>query len=413
MTRIYKQLLENSGKFSLAAVMLAVLFAALLGYNLLVKTHQQFVYLADSFSKGKLYFQEEHQPSLAIKTKDGKIIWTDTAPCFRDKRCWPLGPFPAVLLLPLVIIFGTGLLQGYASFPLTLLNFYLLFRLAKKFELRSGDALWLAAFFVFGSVYLGVAVFPVSWYFAQVVAVTALLLSLFEYFEKRRPWLIGIYLALALATRSNLILAALFFVLSAFWEKDDWRRKVKNLIQLALPILAAALLLIFYNYARFGNVLESGYNFQDIPPPFSAARSEGLFSWRHLPANLFFLLLRGPNPVLARPDAFVLKYPYITADVWGMSIFLTSPVLIYLFAARWRDRLVKAAALTSLLILLPIITYYGIGTVQLGYRYALDFYPFLYLILCQALAPKVPTRAKILVALGVLLNWHFLLHFQS
>ena len=329
------------------------------------------------------------------------------------KKYWPLGPFPAVFILPFVFIFGTAMLQGFISFALTVLNFYLLFQLAKKFRFSQSDAIWLAAFFIFGSVYLAVAVYSVSWYFAQVVAVTALLLALDEYFKKKRYWLIGSYLACAIATRSNLILAVIFFGLGILGEAVDWRSKVKKLIILFSPIAAAILLLLIYNFLRFGNPLETGYNLQDIAPIFATARSYGLFTLRHIPGNLFFLLFRGPDPVRADPGAYVLAYPYIVPNIWGMSIFFTSPLFLYLFSASWKSKITRAAGLTSLAILLTIITYYGIGTAQIGYRYALDFYPFLYLILCEALSPKLPAKAKILIVLGIILDWYFVLNFSS
>jgi hypothetical protein len=407
-----------------AFLALTVMFGALLGYNLKTRANQQFVYLADSLARERLDFQEEHQRFLTQEV-GGKSIWTDTAE-FAGKKYWPLGPFPAVLLLPFAFIFGTNFLQGYISFALTLLNFYLLYQIAKKLGLEKVSAAWLASFFIFGSVYLGVAAFSVSWYFAQVVAVTLLLLALFEYLRpvevrpptevgppKIRWWLIGAYLAAAMLTRSNLILASLFFILMIVKDNCPRDKKIKNLSHFSSLILASVFLLLLYNWARFGNPLESGYNLQDIAPAHAAARAVGLFSLRHIPGNLFFLLFRGPNPVLASPTSYILKWPYITANIWGVGIFFTSPIFLYLFAAPWRDKLVRAATYASLLLLFSIVTYYGIGAVQVGYRYALDFLPFLYVILCKGLAPKLPLKAKILIVLGIILNWHLLLQFRS
>src|SRR3989338_10072579 len=54
---------------------------------------QHFSYLAQSFLDGHTYFTQN------LKS------WSDTT-LFNGRHYWPLGPFPALLLLPLVVIFN-------------------------------------------------------------------------------------------------------------------------------------------------------------------------------------------------------------------------------------------------------------------------------------------------------------------
>lgn len=399
-------------KITIVAIILTIMFGMVLAYNISIKTNQQFIYLADSFIKGRLDFQPEHIDFLTVRKDNYGLIWTDTAE-WLGKKYWPLGPLPAALLAPFVKIFGTDFLQGYVSFVLTLLNFWLLWKIAKKLNLPNSDSLWLAAFFIFGSAYLGVATFSVSWYFGQVVAVTLLLLALHEYYYKKHWWLIGVYLALAIITRNTLLFTSLFFIWMVLFGTNSRDKKIKNLFQLVSLILTSLFLILVYNWARFGDPFQGGYSLQDIPPVLSRARDFSLFSLLHVPGNLFFLLFRGPDPVLLQPDTYVLKYPYISANIWGLGIFFTAPLFLYLFSAPWRDKEVRAATLASLITLIPILTYYGIGVSQIGYRYILDIYPLLYVILGKALAPRLPLKAKILIVLGIILNWHLLLHYRS
>ncbi len=413
-------------KIPVAVVLLTIMFGVILAFNLSIKANQQFIYLADSFSKGRLDFQEKHLNFLTVRKNDYGLIWTDTAE-WQGKKYWPLGPFPALLLVLPVKLFGTKFLQGYLSFALTLLNFFLLWSISRRQKFRVFDALFLAAFFIFGSAYLGVATFSVSWYFGQIVAITLLLLALYEYLRhipEVRPqtevgpleirwWLIGLYLALAIITRNTFLFTSLFFVIMIFFEKKSLKIKLKNLFLFSSYILASIFLILLYNWARFGNPLEGGYNLQEIPPVLARAREIGLFSFKHIPGNLYFMLFRSPDPVLALPDTYILKYPYITANIWGLGIFFTAPVLLYIFNASSRDREIRALTVTSLITLIPIITYYGIGVSQIGYRYILDIYPLLYVILGKALTPRLPLKAKILIVLGIILNWHLLLNFKS
>ena len=60
----------------------------------------------------------------------------------------------------------------------------------------------------------------------------------------------------------------------------------------------------------------------------------------------------------------------------------------------------------------PIVTYYGTGASQFGYRYALDFFPLLYLVLCRAFAPSMPVPVRWLTMASVLFNAYLLWHFR-
>ena len=142
-----------------------LLFIILLFTNLLVNTEQHFVLLAKSFLSGSLSFTQEFSNVSDLVIFDGKYYWA-------------LGPLPAILLMPFVFIFK-NFLQGYLVFPVTLLNFYLIFRIAKKLNLDEKKSYLASIFFIFGSIYAPLALLPASWYFAQVIACTFLIIALF------------------------------------------------------------------------------------------------------------------------------------------------------------------------------------------------------------------------------------------
>jgi uncharacterized membrane protein len=87
-----------------------------------------------------------------------------------------------------------------------------------------------------------------------------------------------------------------------------------------------------------------------------------------------------------------------------MGLFFTSPALIYAFRASIRSRLVQASWMAIGVMLVPIVSYYGIGFVQFGYRYALDFMPFLALLAARGLPKPLTTTAVVLISAGVLIN---------
>ena len=249
---------------------------------------------------------------------------------------------------------------------------------------------------------------PWSWYFAQAVATLFLLLALHEFLYQRRPWLIGLYLALGVATRINLLCAGLFFAGSLFLESGKLRDKVYALFQLMLPVAVSLLLLLLYNYLRFGNIFEFGYHYQLIAHEPAVNREHGLWGFVHFPANLYYFLLKGPEAVFL-PGSKILTYPFLQADVWGMSILLTSPILLWGLRAPVKESVIYLALGTSLIMLFVLLGYYGIGVRQYGYRYALDFYPFLFLMLAYVCRERLTLPMQAIIIVSFLINSYLIL----
>ena len=168
------------------------------------------------------------------------------------------------------------------------------------------------------------------------------------------------------------------------------------------------MLLAGYNYQRFGNIFEQGYNYQILlTESLSKAREYGIFSLAHLPTNLYYFLLSVPLPIFRDGVSHVLKFPFVMADPWGMSIFITSPYFIYLFFLKYKDKISKLFLVSIFLTALPILLYYGVGFRQFGYRYSLDFLPFLFWLKIRnynSKYKKLSNKFKILVLISAFTN---------
>ncbi len=335
---------------------------------------------------------EQHFSLLAASFLRGKFYFLDKLPAFGDTILhnglyfWPLGPFPAVLLMPgqfIFKMFGHFFYQGYLNIFLGILIFILIYRISRRLGYSEINSLYLGYGFCLSSVLLGTLLQPSSWYFAQTVAVFLLTLAIYEYWHKKRYLLLGWLMGLVLLTRLTAGFGIIFFILDIFFSSGNTRAKIKNFLQLLSPVAAMIMLLCLYNYFRFGNFLEQGYNLQILGSAALANRGYGLFSIAHIPGNLFYSLINLPLPVFKDALAKVLAWPYLKADPWGMSMFLTSPYLFYLFFLKYKDKLSKFLWITVICVALPIYLYYGIGYRQFGYRYALDFMPWLFLLLIK------------------------------
>lgn len=370
-------------------LLLAYLFVPFLAINLAVNTDQQFIVLTQSFLGGHLNLDFS------------KFSLNDLS-YYNGHYYWPLGPFPTIFLMPIVSLVGTNVVQGIVQFPLNVLNFILVYKICKRLKLEEGKSIIISVFYIFGSVYTPVGAISISWFYAQTVAQTLSLLAVYEFLTRRRYILLGFLIAFAILSRLSLIANSVFFLYFIF-HGENFRR---NLFKFMLPIAASLIVLGMYNYTRFGNMLESGYTHQIIQPNLKEQRERGLFSLSYIPKNLYFMLLAPPKFNYLGDQ---LKFPYVIFNPWGMSIFILSPVLILLFKTSFKDKLVKPSILTILITSIPLVTYYGIGWMQVGYRYALDFFPFLLLILGSAVKKADPRTVKILVYAGVIITWFFLI----
>ena len=120
-----------------------VLFALVGWLNLATADDKQYSSLTEAFIAGKL--------ELISPPREN---WADTAP-FDGHHYSALGPFPAVILIPLV---WTGFFhQGIISFFGSVLVFFQCFRLAKKHKYNAHESCWFALAFCFGTSFAGVA----------------------------------------------------------------------------------------------------------------------------------------------------------------------------------------------------------------------------------------------------------------
>ena len=364
---------------------LFILFAAQITNLVFDNKYQQYRFLAESFLAARLDFVEMPGSS-----------WDDTA-LFDGAHYWPLGSFPAVLLMPFVFIsrlLGTTFPQGYLTFALAIWTFYLVFRLAEKFGKLGPERTWMALAFVGSSSYLAIALVPWSWHLAHIVAAWLLLIAIHEYLGQRRWTFIGLILGLVTASRPTAGLSLLFFVAALLFGEDPWRRKYKNTIQLLATFLPVIIIVTFYNGVRFGSAFENGYSYQIGMKPDGPLYGP----WNLLPNLRVFLF--------GMPIA-IDRFPFIAAEPFGMSLLIVSPWLLLARPQRWywHDSLL---ATNMVAIALVFLSWWSTGSNQMGYRFSLDFLPLLLWLLLRTDAVSVNRLFKITVSVSLLINFYFL-----
>jgi len=335
---------------------------------------QQFSELAKAFLHGQLNFLSPiggmgQDPILY----HGKVFWGE-------------GPFPAILLMPFVLLFNIFHLffyQGYLKWALMVGILFFIYRLARTLLYSIEDSLILTLGFTLGSVFIGVATISSSWLYAQVLTTFLLFWSLYEFYTHKRWWLIGIICGLIFMTRATASPIVIFYCLELWRSKNNGQvKKIKEFVKLSVPFGSAIILIGIYNFLRFHSPLNGGYAYQLLFPDSAVTRSYGVFSLIHIPTNFYAAFLSAPSTVLKTSTSWTLKFPYIQNNPYGMSMFITSPYLLYLFTQKWSiyDKHARNLIVAILASCLFVLSFYGIGKEQFGYRYSLDFLPALFML---------------------------------
>jgi hypothetical protein len=348
-------------------------------------------FLADAFLHGRTWLPYEFGPYDIVKI--GNEIFV------------PFGPFPAIVLMPLVALVGpitathlepavNGTLGGID----VLLCWIALQRWGAK-DLR--DRMWLTLLFAFSTVTWSIATRGGVWHTGHLVGMMMAFGALIEMRGARRPWLIGLLIGAAFLSRAPIVFAAPVMALWLLPHPLELRRNAGKIarrwVSLGAGLAPAGLFFLWYNWVRFGTPLESGYAIAALPAFLEAQRAEGLFSIRHIPMNLNYLFLHLPK-VIEKP-------PYLWPDGMGMSIFITSPGLFFGARVDWRrwDTLFLGGMVLATL--LPNLLYYGGGWYQFGFRYGLDSVPFA-MALCGVAASRHPlsSRWRLVILFGILVG---------
>jgi hypothetical protein len=413
-SRIVKKIKDITPREGMLLYLVSFFFLSAAIINLRMHGEQQFSYQAESFLHGKLFLME----------KPG--TWYDSV-FYKGHFYWPLGFFPSLLLIPFSFLFvkfaDLFFYQGYLQIFLSLAIFYLCYLLAKKIRYKTEDAVLLAFAFCFASVYHLAAFIPWSWYFANTVTVLFLFLTILEYYNKRRYWLIGTFMSFALMTRFTASIGVIFFYLGILTENDTIKKKLINSVNLTVPIVLGGIILLTLNRLRFDSFFNNGYMLVNNVLMSESERYEllnyGLFQIRNIPTNLYYYFIKGLEPVLVNfkslaGNTYVLKFPYVKVSYPGTSFFVISPIFLYIFKTAYKIKEVKNAIIASLCVLFVLLTYFWPGWRQTGPRYMLDFLPFVYLILLYSFKGNELSRlAKSVIVISSVFNLYLLLTIFS
>ncbi len=317
-------------------------------------------------------------------------------------------PFPALLTLPFVLFAGQNanqtLVAGLACLGAMGFAWMLLVRLGVKRTSR----LWLLVFLFAGTDLWWCTELGDVWFIAHVAAVLCTFVALWELAGRRRGWLVGLMAFCAFESRAVMILAVpLYAYLLASDDlvrecpariPDAFARSRTRLMQLGGVLAAGAVVYMVYNFFKWGVPYDAGYGLYFHQEGWGQPTGSP-FRLSYLPYQIYSFFMRPPELIEWRQQS---SWPFFKVDPNGVALTFTSPALVIAFLAKPPWRLKWALWGTVALIAIPNFLYYLNGWYQFGMRHALDFIPFLFVLMAFALRERLPRWCAILIAYSAL-----------
>jgi hypothetical protein len=351
--------------------------------------YNQYVLLTDAFLHGRLHLVDP--PSFLEIAR------------FGDKAFVIDPPAPALFLLPFVAIFGTGADHVLVSCGVGALAVGFVWVAARRLWTDIRFAAAMTALVAFGTNFWWLASDGGFWSFAHVSAVFFLAAGLAEATGERRPWLVGLCVGLAgLSRLPTFLMAPLYawFVLNG--DLRIRRETVGRVVRFALPLGAAALFYVSYNYARYGTLTDAGYYHPQYigEPWFNKGRFDITYVPRHLRAIFYEL------PVVGR------AFPYLRPKYVGTALIFTTPAFLYALRAKLTPRNI-AAIVGGVLVSCVLLTHGAVGFSQFGYRFAMDVLPSLLLLTASGMRERLSRFNVAVLAWCALANLWGVLAFNQ
>jgi hypothetical protein len=326
-----------------------------------VSVHPYFNYLADAFLHGQLYLRFIPKDTLDLVYYNNHYF-----------LYWP--PFPAILLMPFVKLFGVGISDIFITLVIAAINVGLTASILRTQEFQNIAPLdpfkiiFISLFFAFGTVHLFIVFRGEAWYTSQLVAYLCAALAYYWALIIRGRMaflLVGISIACAMLTRLHLLALGLWvgYLLFTKYKDRSWKWLLSASLIGIFPVLLGLGLYMLYNYARFGHPFEVGITYHLMNKFFKEVyNTYGSFNLHYVAINFYYQYIYYP-------------FPLSEVSLMGGSLFLLSPLFFGVFFAFrkpvWRHALMLT--ITILVTSVPIFLLMGTGWPQFGPRYTLDF----------------------------------------
>lgn len=296
------------------------------------------------------------------------------------------------MAIPFVLIFGTNFQQQILSQIMGAFAAFVWGAIAYQKSKNRLTSLWVFLLAGLGNIAWFLASNGSVWYTGQISAFLFLTLTIYESLNRKNLFLLILFFGMSFLSRLQVVLA---FPLIVYLNWD----KLKNLKKFFSFILGLSFFGIIYgvyNYLRFGSFIQTGYGL--IPNiPNESWFQKGIFNLSYIPDHLRVIFTSLP--------IFFKKFPFVEPSWGGLSMWATSPAFVYSLFANLKKREVQLSWFSIVLIALVVMSHGSTGFAQFGYRFAVDFYPFILFLIVSAVSKvKLKWHHWLLLSVSILVN---------
>ena len=325
--------------------------------------------------------------------------------------------------------------------------------IGQRYEIDWSKRILLALGILFGTWMWTNETMAGAWQLALGFAMIGELGAIYFTVYNKRPWLAGLFFALAFGNRTEVLLTAPIFMYlllrepqlqitdyklqNAETETEKLNVKIKKkkgkkaepkieskqsfvknfkseMLNLKSEIIrnpqsairyltkfcavpfVLGILTLCYNYVRFHSFTDFGY--ARIPGVLDEPwYNHGIFSVWYIPGQAWEMLIKMWE---TREN-----FPYLRPNGFSSSILFSSPFLFLLLRTGSRDKVLKYLSWLAIIILTFILWMHGnSGGWQFGYRYAMVLLPWVFVILLENSPKKISIPEIIFFTISFLLN---------
>ncbi len=317
-------------------------------------------------------------------------------------------PFPALLTLPFVLIAGETANQTVVAMLCCLGAIAFAWLFLVRLGVNRLSRVFLTLFLFAGTDLWWCSELGDVWFIAHSAAVLCTFVALWELTGRRRAWLVGLMAFCAFESRAVMLLAVPLYAYLLYF--DDLKRECPEaiadamasarmrLVQFGGVLAGGAIVYMVFNFFKWGVPYDAGYGLYFHQEGWGQATGSP-FRLSYLPYQIYSFFMRPPELLEWRQQAI---WPYFKVDPNGVALTFTSPALIIAFFAKPPLRLKWALWGTVILIAIPNFLYYLNGWYQFGMRHALDFIPFLFVLMAFALRERIQRWSAALIVYSIL-----------
>jgi hypothetical protein len=342
--------------------------------------YNYFTRLADAFLHGKYYL-------------DTNPSWlNELIPIANGKFAVVYPPAPAIISILFLLIFGTNFQQQILSQIMGALAAFIWGLIAYQRSEKRIISFWIFLLASLGNIVWFMSSNGSAWYMGQVSAFLFMTLTIYESINKKRLPLLVIYFGLAFLSRLQIVLALPLIL----YLNRDLFKNIKKFFSFILGITSFGIIYGIYNYLRFGSFIETGYGL--IPGVLKEPWfQKGIFNISYIPNHFKVFLISLP--------IFSKTFPFIKPSWGGLAIWITSPAFIYSLFANIKELRIQVTWISLLLIAFVVFSHGSTGFAQFGYRFAVDFYPLILLLIVEVISKtKLKWHHWLLLSISILVN---------